>query len=152
MKNIDLGQTISILANLGVIAGIVFHGLELQQNNDLLTAQAAYNQFSIERETRRPFIENTEGFAEMFAKLNDGQPITRVESVRLTNLIIDVIDSWRYQFREVRAGRLPEEFIDLDKWRFWWNRGIGVPERFELDRLTSDPDFVRFVYENVDNG
>jgi len=39
MKKIELGQTISILANLGVIAGIVFLGLELQQNNTLLNAQ-----------------------------------------------------------------------------------------------------------------
>ena len=32
MKNIDLGQALSILANLGVIAGIVFLGIELRQN------------------------------------------------------------------------------------------------------------------------
>ena len=35
MTKIDLGRTISILANIGVIAGIVFLGLELQQNNVL---------------------------------------------------------------------------------------------------------------------
>jgi len=32
MKKIDLGQTITILANIGVIAGIVFLGYELRQN------------------------------------------------------------------------------------------------------------------------
>ncbi len=32
MKKIDLGQTISILANFGVIAGIVFLGLEIRQS------------------------------------------------------------------------------------------------------------------------
>jgi len=32
MKKIDLGQTIQTLANLGVIAGIVFLAMELQQN------------------------------------------------------------------------------------------------------------------------
>ena len=37
MKKIDLGQTISIFANLGVIAGITFLALELNQN----TAQLA---------------------------------------------------------------------------------------------------------------
>ena len=40
MKKIDLGQTITILANVGVIAGIVFLGIELQQNNELLVVQA----------------------------------------------------------------------------------------------------------------
>ena len=36
MKKIDLGQTLNTLANVGVIAGIVFLGLELSQNNDIL--------------------------------------------------------------------------------------------------------------------
>jgi hypothetical protein len=31
MKKIDLGQTIAIFANIGVIAGIVFLSVELQQ-------------------------------------------------------------------------------------------------------------------------
>ena len=39
MNKIDLGQTITILANVGVIAGIVFLGIELQQNNELLSSQ-----------------------------------------------------------------------------------------------------------------
>ena len=40
MKKIELGQYITILASLGVIAGIVFLGIELQQNNDLLRQEA----------------------------------------------------------------------------------------------------------------
>ena len=40
MKKLDLGQTVSILANLGVIAGIVFLGIEIRQNNYLLETQS----------------------------------------------------------------------------------------------------------------
>ena len=43
MKKIDLAQAVTILANVGVIAGIVFLGIELQQNNALLTADARRN-------------------------------------------------------------------------------------------------------------
>ncbi len=42
MKNIDLGQMIQILANVGVIAGIVFLGYEMRQNTATATAQAAF--------------------------------------------------------------------------------------------------------------
>jgi len=38
LKKIDLGQAIGILANAGVIAGIVFLGMELRQNNELVVA------------------------------------------------------------------------------------------------------------------
>ena len=43
LKKIDLGQTITILANLGVIAGIVFLAFELRQNNSLLETQIRSN-------------------------------------------------------------------------------------------------------------
>ena len=36
MKKTDLGQAIQVLANVGVIAGIVFLAVETRQNNQLL--------------------------------------------------------------------------------------------------------------------
>ena len=42
MKNNDLGQAISILANVGEITGIVFLAFELQQNNEALGLQARH--------------------------------------------------------------------------------------------------------------
>ena len=41
LKKLDLGQSIGILANVGVIAGIVFLGLELRQHNELMEAEAS---------------------------------------------------------------------------------------------------------------
>ncbi len=38
MKKLDLGQSVGILANIGVIAGIVFLAVELRQNNELVVA------------------------------------------------------------------------------------------------------------------
>lgn len=40
MKKFDLGQTINTLANLGVIAGIVFLVFELEQNNQIMELEA----------------------------------------------------------------------------------------------------------------
>ena len=39
MKKIDTGQALTIVANLGVIAGIVFLGYELRQNQVVVQAQ-----------------------------------------------------------------------------------------------------------------
>lgn len=41
MKKIDLGQAISILANIGVIAGIVFLVVEIQQNTAAIRSQSS---------------------------------------------------------------------------------------------------------------
>jgi hypothetical protein len=40
---IELGPTVQVLANLGVIAGIAVLALELKQNNELLASQARSN-------------------------------------------------------------------------------------------------------------
>jgi len=40
MKRIDLGQTITIVANIGVIAGIVFLGYEVRQTQTAMQSQA----------------------------------------------------------------------------------------------------------------
>jgi hypothetical protein len=42
MKKIDLGQALSILANLGVLIGILLLVLELKQNNRFADEQAQY--------------------------------------------------------------------------------------------------------------
>ena len=40
MKKLDLGQTMTLLANVGVILGIVFLAFELRQNNQQLALQS----------------------------------------------------------------------------------------------------------------
>jgi len=39
MKKIDLGQTLTILANVGVLAGILLLVFELNQNREMMRAQ-----------------------------------------------------------------------------------------------------------------
>ena len=40
MKKIDFGQTVTLIANIGVIGGIMMLAYELQQNNKLMEAAA----------------------------------------------------------------------------------------------------------------
>jgi hypothetical protein len=40
MKKRNLSESLNLLANLGVIAGIVFLGVELRQNNELMEMEA----------------------------------------------------------------------------------------------------------------
>ena len=42
MKKIDLGQTIGIVANVGVIAGLLLLAFELNQNREITEAQTRH--------------------------------------------------------------------------------------------------------------
>ena len=47
MKSETINQWMTLGANIGVIAGILFLGFELQQNNDLMESQARFNDLQI---------------------------------------------------------------------------------------------------------
>ena len=70
MKKFDLGQTFTILANVGVIAGIIFLALEIQQANRIALVTAEYelrNSFSAINEA---VFTNTE-LAEFLYQTNE---------------------------------------------------------------------------------
>ena len=78
MKKIDLGQTITILANIGVIAGIDFLALEVHQNNELMSAEARRSRTESSELAFRAIAENAD-IAEIFVKARQGQELSAVE-------------------------------------------------------------------------
>jgi hypothetical protein len=73
-KKIDLGQAINTLANIGVILGIVFLALEINQNNRLLRAQAASSMVDARNEVRTLIVGSGE-VAEFWARVASGEPL-----------------------------------------------------------------------------
>ena len=150
MKKIDLGQAITILANVGVITGIVFLAFELRQNNELLEAQSSYAQRSVERDRRTLLIQDPD-LIDLYIKAGSGAALSAAERFRLTLMANEILDAYRWQFREYQAGRLPDDYLDLRIWRDVWAAQPGLYELFLEDRPRLEPEFVRFIEENVIN-
>ncbi len=83
MKRIDLGQTITILANVGVIAGIIFLAVELRQNNELMEA-AARDAQNVRLQEFVQQVYLVPGLAEIISKTRNGEPLTEVEEIKAT--------------------------------------------------------------------
>ena len=100
MKKIEIGQAIQIVANLGVLAGIVFLAYELRQNT-LATQLSAANSFAvIFGEPEMLIIENPE-FAAVLRKGREGEELTPTEDLRLTVFYRRVLRGWQiahYQY------------------------------------------------------
>ena len=150
MKKIELGQTITILANIGVIAGILFLAFELRQNNQFLAAQVSYAHHEAERQRRSPIIANDGGITEIVIKSVNQEELTQVEDYRLLILYNNMLEDFEWQFREVQAGRLPEDRLNVSNWRAVWNQPRLV-QSFERSRANRDPAFVAYWQENVVN-
>jgi hypothetical protein len=70
MKKIDVGQTIAVMANVGVIAGLIFVGLQLRQAQQALDVGLNQAETNVFQELQSRLIENPE-FAEVMVKARD---------------------------------------------------------------------------------
>ncbi len=153
MKKIALGQTITILANLGVIAGIAFLAVELQQNNELLAAQARSD--LTDRAARYLEITMTSpDLSEILTREAAGEPLTTAEEFRLNQAARRLLWSIEAQFVEVEHGVVTLETLPVRQWRalFHGTTGtdFGVRAQWEqVYRHGTSPSFAEFVEQQI---
>lgn len=150
---IDIGQTITILANVGVIAGVAFLAFELRQNNALLAAQTR----AIRQEFRVDYYAapiNNRDVADALIKRAEGKNLSKYEGLLLDRLAAITIANLQFVYGEYKRGLLKESDIPFDNWaavfdgrnaarRGYWTE---VSEYWEANKeLEFDRDFVDFV-------
>ena len=104
MKKIDLGQTITILANLGMIAGIVFLAVELRQNNSELASQTRTNLYQMRAQLQTDYINNVGGLADIYVKVRHGDELSESEASRLGSRRSHIFRTLEYMFSEDPDG------------------------------------------------
>jgi hypothetical protein len=151
MKRIDLSQTISILANIGVIGGIAFLAMELRQNNTLMTSQSRANQMEQVLDIQEDVFLNPD-LAEILVKADAGVPLTSVEQLRLDAFQQKVILGMQAQYEEFQNGALDR--VNVTAWRAIY-RGENSTLRVPLDNAWADlkgvvrPAFAEYFQTNV---
>ncbi len=131
---IDLGQTIEILANIGVLAGIGFLAYELRQNTRALKLSSAHDFLSNEFTFDLRVATDPE-LATLILKGTNSSELTEVERFRLSRWAFAGLRQWEHAHYLYRIGALVE--------RFW------VAMRHELQNILSvDPSASEFWKAN----
>jgi hypothetical protein len=150
---IDLSQVIEILASLGVIAGIIFLGIELRQNNALLAAQARYN--LVVRRADMNAMLTAPHVLDALHKYASGAEMTPTEHSIVYAISLRFIEMWDWQYAEFRAGMLKESELPVAAWRLWFHEETELPVvikgTWNKRKAVMRPDFVQFVEEKVVN-
>ena len=157
-KNISLGQLLEIIASVGVIAGIVFLAVELQQNNELLGAEARSTRLSVRLEEVQLPINNP-GLAEALIKHRRGEELTEYEQLVLDRNMETILVIFQNVFTETQRGLIDENSIPLGSWRAYFSgRNLStsgywpnISAYWEASKTDFDPAFVEFMEENVVN-
>ena len=146
MKNPDLGQSISILANVGVIAGIIFLGVELHQNNELLETEARRGLMQNRIDTNRVWAGD-EGLMQLREKAHNNESLTEAENWRLEADFAAVMTAMEWEYEQFQGGRVL--YAPVEGWRGIFARWPYMKSIWEDFRDRFSPEFARFVDEEV---
>lgn len=147
----DLGQIITLGANIGVIAGLVFLAMEIRQNNKFLAAQARYSL----RQYRSDIADSLmlPHVVDATHKWARGEKITPEERSTGLMVAIKIVELWEWQFGEHAAGMLQKDELPIGAWRLWFHdKGpfpVPVRETYDMRKGVLSTDFVRFFEENI---
>jgi hypothetical protein len=150
MKKIDLGQTITVLANLGVIAGIVFLGYELRQNNELMSADA--NMRLLDNRLRFfELLSTNDEFAIAYLKRSNGEELTPLERYKLQNSDKASWIKWNWEFIRYIDGYVTRDELPASGWRAAVREYPALVDIWTnyRDTIAPSPEFVEFVETEV---
>ena len=147
MKKINLGQATQILTNIGLIAGIVFLGIEVAQNNEYAATEIRATRYHMALEAFTILSENSE-LAALMLKDRKHETLTELESLQLHAwwLRVFMTNQWAHSEMAV-ADTIP--FMEMQR----VNDEVFPAYRKAWGQRTSyfDPDFIQFMEENVFN-
>jgi len=148
---IDTAEIVTLIANLGVIAGLVFLAVEVRQNNRFLAAQARYSL----RQYRSGIIDMfiTPHVNEALHKYASDEETSASERSIALMTALNALELWEWQWGEYAAGLLQRHEVPVANWRIWYHGQGVVPcpldEVWPKRKSALNPEFVRFFEENV---
>jgi len=146
MKSFDLGQFVQTLANVGVIAGIVFLAFELRQNNELMEAEARFNRVAVSREAYNILSTNRE-LAEIYVKVNNNESLTEVEHFRFRSSQMRFLINMEWIYREMPVDSPERRYAErtmISAMSHELRRQIFLDNTHRFDE-----DFVSWVEDNI---
>lgn len=149
MKKIDIGQTIGILANVGVLAGLLLLVSELNQNRNMMLAQARHE---VSQGIVDQFyaVATDPEFAEFLSKALSGQLESEAERLRFNSYAAARLRYWEDVHYQYRLGLYDEaEFLaQKEAWRVVL-RGDSMKEFWSRARSRYSPEFVAEIDELI---
>ncbi len=150
MKKIDLGQTITILANVGILIGIILLLVELNQSSTMVRGQTR-NEISSELVGLMSQVANNSELANLVYRADQGQELTPEEMIQFNHRTISMIRYFENVHDQYRLGLYDEAEFETQReaWRnfylspattaFWcgYRSTVSPSFREEIDGLIS---------------
>jgi hypothetical protein len=141
-----LNRWLSLSANLAVIAGIIFLGFELRQNNHLLQQQAEHVYFQ-NRVVLSEALMHDNDLAEIYIKASKEEELSDVEALRVGRYYRRLFRGFEWEYGQHRDGLITIQRFDV--WTNFINENKYARENWDwFVEFAASEDFVRFMDES----
>ena len=148
MDTDKLNKWFSLIANIGVLAGIVFLAVELQQNNEILEAQARRDQLEFRSKGGAMLIANP-GLAGIAYKARNGEELSPSEQFKFAQWTYQIFRAWEWQFTEYLEGMLTEDELPTVGWANQFKDYSLMRSNWYARKANLSPEFVQYIERNV---
>lgn len=144
MKVTELNNWLTLLANLGVLAGIFFVAYEINQNSNMMAAQTraqiSESIVNLMEEDKDPNV------VVALLKLGSGENLNETDEYYLLNRSRLYLRTWENSYYQYRKGLYSEEEFQAES--VAWQGMLTIPHMrwgFESDRSSYSPEFEEFI-------
>ena len=150
MKNASFVQLVSILANVGVVIGLVFLGAEVYQSNQM-NRTTAWNSLIRTGIDFNDAIAQNSDLAEILAKSNNGDQLTDAEAIRLRAFTAASMQRVWLDYQQINTGIITAAELQtrIPRFKTLFERFPAVMNVWEQTRNGYSLEFQRFVDDCV---
>jgi hypothetical protein len=145
MKITHLNERLTLIANISVVAGIVFLGLELNQNTGVMKAQAqadlTANRISYAVRMMDPVN------ADLVVKAGGEGVLNASEQLRYEGLLRTLFLSWESEYYQFQNGLLQD--VPATAWRGTYKALPQMAEYWSTYKNSLTPEFAAFLDQVV---
>jgi len=155
VKKLDYGQMVSVLANIGVIAGILFLGFEIRQNT-LISRGAAVQSIAEQVNDWQIEMASNENWMRIQTFLNSGgtySELSAEDQVRYLYVVTPTVRIMENRYRQVQLGIIDPSELEVGggKANTFWYRSAHFTEFWHASDadIRWSPDFIEFMETQV---
>jgi hypothetical protein len=139
MNKIDIEKLFQMLTNLAVIVGILFLGVEIHQNNELLRFQRSLSSLQVQLSVTSPSIDDPD-MRRATERMMTGQELSQIDTQMLRGSLSRILLTMEWQYKEV-----PEERERARKTFVTIMNGLPLARDLWNDmKAELDADFVNY--------
>jgi hypothetical protein len=141
-----INHWIALIANIGVVAGVVFLAFEIQQNNELLVQSSRYSMLENQKDWKF-FLNGDPEISKLMYTPNVGE-LNEIERLRRFDILSGILLTWQWEWEQAQSGLFGNSKLPVEGFRELWKSQNTQLEWAELKPILK-PEFAEFLQNNI---